>query len=144
MTMRYKRMYFIIWILLTVSIAIGFALYALKKNISFFYTPSQANQEKNITNHVFRLGGLVKKGSVEQQPNSLHTVFVITDLNKEITVVYDGILPTLFSAGRGVVAQGKLDNQGIFHAEQILAKHDANYMPPPLRKALAESGKDKS
>jgi cytochrome c-type biogenesis protein CcmE len=111
-------------------------LNAFRSNIVFFFSPSEVLEGKAPTQGVFRVGGLVEKGSVRKTPNTLKVEFTVTDLAKNITVRYDGILPDLFRDGQGVIAQGKLQADGVFVADQVLAKHDENYMPPEVAKSL--------
>ena len=110
-----------------------FTLYALRQNINLFYTPTQVISGEAPINHPFRVGGMVKKGSLHRDKESLLVEFIISDFNKEIKLAYTGILPDLFREGQGIVAHGKLDQQGNFKADQVLAKHDENYMPPEVR-----------
>jgi len=142
---RKQKLTVIIFILTGVSIAIAFTLYALRQNINLFYTPTQVISGKAPINHPFRVGGMVKKGSLTRDKESLLVEFVISDFNKEIKLAYTGILPDLFREGQGIVAHGKLDTNGNFQADQVLAKHDENYMPPEIRDTLKVSkGKDAS
>ena len=120
------------------GLAAGLALYALKDNVTFFYSPSEVYAFEK-PHRVFRLGGLVKNGSLEKRKDDLSVSFVITDNAKDITVFYKGILPDLFREGQGVVATGSLEKDGIFDATEILAKHDENYMPPEAAKALEKT-----
>ncbi|MGB6977487.1 MAG: cytochrome c maturation protein CcmE [Gammaproteobacteria bacterium] len=131
---RSKRLALIVFILLGVSSAAGLALYALNRNINLYYTPSQVIQTQLLSNQTVRIGGLVEKGSVHFAPKGLGVRFVLTDGKKNIVVIYNDLLPTLFREGQGVVVQGKLNNQGVFLADQVLAKHDENYRPPGIRK----------
>jgi cytochrome c-type biogenesis protein CcmE len=131
-----RRLTYLIILLIGVSIAIGIALFALKQNINLYYTPSDIMIGHVPAHHTFRMGGLVKKGSVEHSKQDLQVSFVVTDLKKEVTVVYEGILPDLFRDGQGVVVQGQLLQSGTFKAEQVLAKHDEKYMPPAAAAAL--------
>lgn len=129
-TQRKRRLYFILLLLIGISAAVGFALFALRQNINLYYTPSQLLEQHS--HRVARLGGLVVKGSVQHQKNSLQVSFVLTDFHCKVRVKYDGMLPSLFREGRGIVAQGHLNAKGIFIADQVLAKHDANYHPPEI------------
>jgi cytochrome c-type biogenesis protein CcmE len=131
-----RRLTYLIILLIGVSIAIGIALFALKQNINLYYTPSEVITGHAPLHHTFRMGGLVKKGSVLHGKQGLQVSFVVTDLKKEVTVVYEGILPDLFHDGQGVVVQGQLLPSGSFRAEQVLAKHDEKYMPPAAAAAL--------
>ena len=127
---RQKRLYWILLILCGVSLAVGLAIYALGQNMNVYLTPAQLAEHQPEVGRVFRMGGMVKKGSFKRTANGLDVIFVLTDHAHDITVKYTGILPTLFKEGQGIVAQGKLNQQGIFLADQVLAKHDEKYMPP--------------
>ncbi|MGD8514088.1 MAG: cytochrome c maturation protein CcmE [Granulosicoccaceae bacterium] len=113
-------------------------LNAFQSNIVFFFSPTEISQGKAPANTTFRIGGLVEQGTVQRSANGLDVEFRITDLVQSLPVVYRGILPDLFREGQGVVAQGKLVN-GRFQAEQVLAKHDENYMPPEAAAALEQA-----
>jgi len=125
---RKRRLYFILILLVGISTAVGFALFALRQNINLYYTPSQLLQQNS--HRVVRLGGLVVKGSVHHQEKNLKIAFVLTDFHHTIKVEYDGLLPSLFREGQGIVAEGRLNVKGVFMADQVLAKHDENYHPP--------------
>lgn len=137
-----QRFRFIMLILLSLAAAVGIALTALRDNISFFYPPREiaglqaAQSPRVVPGHVFRLGGMVKDGSVIKDASDPVTTFIITDYDREITVIYSGILPDLFREGQGVVAKGSLDDQGRFIATELLAKHDEKYMPPEVARAM--------
>jgi len=131
---RKKRLYFIIAILIGVSAAASLAIYALGQNMNLYFTPSQVVAGEAPINHVFRMGGMVKKDSFKRIPNTLQTNFILTDYHSEIPVQYTGILPALFREGQGIVVQGKLTSKGDYIADQVLAKHDEKYMPPGLKK----------
>lgn len=131
---RKKRLYAIGGILIGVAIAACLAIYALGQNVNLYLTPSQVVQHAAIEDHPFRMGGMVKKGSVQRTPHSLHVTFVLTDFAHDIPVQYTGILPALFREGQGLVVQGKLNAQHIFVATEVLAKHDEKYMPPGVNK----------
>ena len=141
MTPRQRRMLWVGLIVVGVSVATFLALAAFQKNLLYFYTPSQIAAGEAPTNYAFRVGGLVKKGSVHRDPNSLAVRFVLTDGAAEVTVFYEGILPDLFREGQGIIAIGQLQPDGLFKATQVLAKHDENYMPPEVAEALKKSGK---
>ena len=115
------------------------ALNALDSNIALYVTPSEVAAGKSPQGKAFRIGGLVKEGSVKRQDMTVH--FVITDTVKEIPVAYKGILPDLFRDGKGAVVQGRLGGDGIFAATEVLAKHDENYMPPEAQHALDQAKK---
>jgi cytochrome c-type biogenesis protein CcmE len=129
---RSKQLAFIVFILFGVSSAAALALYALNRNIDLYYTPSQLLTTHPLANQRVRIGGFVEKGSVHFASQGLGVRFVLTDNQKNIVVAYYGLLPTLFREGQGVVVQGKLNSQGLFLADQVLAKHDENYRPPGL------------
>lgn len=136
---RRRKLLLILLMLSGISIAFGLALYALKQNINLFYTPSQIAAGEAPRNHDFRIGGMVTKGSVVRAKNSLWVEFVITDNIRNAKVAYQGILPDLFREGQGIVAEGRLNDQGEFVAHEVLAKHDEKYMPPQVAKALKEN-----
>ncbi len=116
-------------------------LNAFRSNLVFFFTPTQIVQGEAPTGRAFRIGGLVEAGSVKRQPDGINVRFVVTDTAKSIPVIYQGILPDLFKEGKGVVAEGKLDANGLFTATQVLAKHDENYMPPEAAHAVEQAQK---
>jgi cytochrome c-type biogenesis protein CcmE len=138
MTVRQRRTVMVILVVIGVSIATGLGLTAFRKNILFFYNPSQivAGEVPSDTN--IRVGGLVVDGSVKRQSGSLDVEFALTDMTETITVVYSGILPDLFREGQGIVAMGKLGPNNVFEASEVLAKHDEEYMPPEVADALAK------
>jgi len=137
---RKKRLYIVLAILAGVGIAVALALSALQQNINLFYTPSQIANGEAPQNTRIRAGGLVENGSVQRSSDSLETDFVVTDGAKSVTIRYSGILPDLFREGQGIVAMGKLDGSGVLIADEVLAKHDENYMPPEVMQALEQSG----
>jgi cytochrome c-type biogenesis protein CcmE len=114
-------------------------LNAFNSNLVFFFSPTQVAANEAPQGRSFRIGGLVEEGSIKRETQGLTTRFVVTDLAKTIPVTYTGLLPDLFKEGKGVVAQGKLGADGIFRADQVLAKHDENYMPPEAADALAKA-----
>ena len=136
MTPRQRRTYFILAAILTIGVATFFILRAFNENLVFFYTPSQIASKEAPVNQTFRNGGMVLENSLKREPGGLQVEFVVTDMVKSVPVKFDGILPDLFKEGKGVVAQGKLNDQGVFIASQVLAKHDENYMPPEAKSAL--------
>jgi len=126
--------------LIVATVLIVFVLRSLEENVVYFFSPTEVNDKENISfNKTIRIGGLVKKNSINKKNNSIN--FVITDLNNEIVVSYSGSVPNLFSEEKGVVAEGKLKDKKYFIAEKILAKHDENYMPPEVSKALEKAKK---
>jgi len=131
---RKKRLMAILLLLLGLSIAVGFALVALKQNINLFLTPSKIQQGEALPNQRFRLGGMVKPGSIQKEANSLRVKFIITDYAAEVPVEYEGVLPDLFRENQGVVVSGMLNEKGAVVANEVLAKHDENYMPPGVMK----------
>ncbi len=139
MKARHKR-----FVLLGVGIAglalsAGLVLSAFQKNLVFFFTPTQVAANEAPMGKSFRIGGLVEKGSLKREADGLTIQFVVTDTAKSIPVRYRGILPDLFKEGKGVVTQGKLGPDGTFQAEEVLAKHDENYMPPAAQDALNQA-----
>ena len=127
--------------LAALGVAIALVLNAFQSNLVFFFSPSQIAANEAPRGHSFRLGGLVEVGSIKRASSGLTVNFVVTDLAQKIPVSYTGLLPDLFTEGKGVVAQGKLGADGVFHADQVLAKHDENYMPPEAAQALANARK---
>lgn len=121
------------------GIATTLVLNAFQSNLVFFFSPTQIAANEAPQGKNFRVGGLVEEGSIKREPGGLTINFVVTDLAKTIPVSYTGLLPDLFKEGKGVVAQGKLGADGIFRADQVLAKHDENYMPPEAADALKKA-----
>jgi cytochrome c-type biogenesis protein CcmE len=136
---RTRRGLAIVCGLAALGVAIALVLNAFQSNLVFFFSPSQIAANEAPHGTAFRLGGLVEAGSIQRVPGGLTVNFVVTDLAKKIPVTYTGLLPDLFLEGKGVVAQGKLGSDGVFHADQVLAKHDENYMPPEAADALAKA-----
>ena len=130
MKRRHQRIVFVLFALCSLSIAAALALKAFNQNLVFYFTPSQVAAKEAPVNREFRLGGLVVVGSLTRDVDGLTTRFSVTDTVRSMPVVYRGILPDLFKEGRGCVAQGTIGADGRFYAEQVLAKHDENYMPP--------------
>lgn len=126
----------VIAIVFGVGIAAVLGLTAFQENLLYFYSPAQVLAGEAPDNHSFRIGGLVVNGSVKREPNSLQVAFDLTDNTDTVKVVYTGILPDLFREGQGIVAMGSLQPGGLFVAEEVLAKHDENYMPPEVADAL--------
>jgi len=139
MTPRQKRMSFVAVLVAGVAIAITLALKAFNENLLYFFSPTQVLAGEAPKDHSFRLGGLVVDGSVKRDPNSLKINFDLTDTENVIQVTYEGILPDLFREGQGIVATGKLKNKSFF-ADEVLAKHDENYMPPEVADTLKKAG----
>jgi len=140
MTPRKKRIVIVCSILAGMGIAAVLILTAFEKNLLYFYSPTQVIAGEAPTARAFRIGGLVLVDSVERNPDSLEVSFVLTDTVNEIKVIYEGILPDLFREGQGIVANGKLQSETLFKAEQVLAKHDENYMPPEVAQTLQDAG----
>jgi len=132
------RIFFLMLLLLSASAIIFFVLRSLEENVVYFLSPSEIYNKTNISfDKKIRVGGLVKMNSISKNETSIN--FIITDLKKEIIVSYDGLVPNLFSEGKGVVAEGRLKDKKYFVADKILAKHDENYMPPEVKEALEKS-----
>ena len=136
MTPRQKRIVTVAAILVGVGIATTFALQAFQKNLLYYYSPSQIKSGEAPANRSFRVGGLVENGSLKREPGSLEVHFTLTDYAQQTVVSYTGVLPDLFREGQGVIARGKLRPDGMFVAEEVLAKHDENYMPPEVKDSL--------
>jgi len=134
MKRRHKRIAFIGVGLAGLSIAAYLVANAFRNNLVFFFSPTQVAAKEAPINRTFRIGGLVQEGTLKR--DGLNAQFIVTDTVANVPVVYTGILPDLFKEGRGCVAQGKIGADGVFHAEQVLAKHDENYMPPEAGQAL--------
>ncbi len=139
MTRKKKRLSLILGGLAVLGLAAGLVLYALSGTITFFHTPSDLTETGVQPGQRIRLGGMVEEGTVKKGPGTL-TSFGVTDTIKTVTVTYDGILPDLFREGQGVVTEGKLQTDGSFVADTVLAKHDENYMPRDLANSLKEKG----
>jgi len=137
---RKQRLFWVIFIIAGVAIAVSLTLYALGQNLNAFYSPSQVVDGEVMPGSIFRMGGLVERGSVERVGDGLQVTFILTDNVNEMTVYYDGILPDLFREGQGIVTQGNLDDQGHFIATEVLAKHDENYMPAEVADILQQKG----
>jgi cytochrome c-type biogenesis protein CcmE len=136
MKVRQKRLMFIVAGVLGVGVAAWLVLNALNKNVSLYFTPTQVMNKEAPQGRSFRIGGLVEVGSLQREKDGLSVKFIITDTVKSMPVIYKGILPDLFKEGKGVVAQGKMEADGVMHADEVLAKHDENYMPPEAKDAL--------
>ena len=137
---RKRRLYFIGLLIVGLGVATTLILYALQKNINVFVTPTQAIADHLPADYHFRLGGMVKQGSVVREKEGLAVTFIVTDLKQEMTVHYKGVLPDLFREGKGVIVEGHLDGQNGFSASQVLAKHDENYMPRNIDQTLRKNG----
>jgi len=134
---RHKRLAIAAGILSAVGVAVALVLNAFQSNLVFFYSPTQVAQHEAPSGRSFRLGGLVEAGTVKR--DGVHVSFIVTDTSRSVPVRYEGILPDLFKEGKGVVAQGQLQD-GVFVAREVLAKHDENYMPPEAAEALERAG----
>ena len=133
-----SRILFLVFLLLLATVVIFFIFKSLEENIVYFFSPSEIYDKPNISfNERIRIGGLVKEDSIIEDQTSIK--FIITDLKKEIIISYSGAVPNLFSEGKGVIAEGELKDKKYFVADKILAKHDENYMPPEVSKALEKS-----
>ena len=137
---RRKRLTLALVIVVGVGVAVGLTLYALKQNINLFYSPSQIVAGEAPLQRSIRVGGLVVPGSVQREPNSLQVVFTLTDTAQQVQVRYTGILPDLFREGQGIIARGRLLAGGMVQADEVLAKHDENYMPPEVAGSLKQAG----
>ena len=138
-TIRKRKLLTVSFFVFLLAMVALLVLYALRQNINLFYTPSQIVLGKAPGNHSIRIGGMVVPGSVIRSSHKLWVHFKITDYQQEVNVSYHGVLPTLFREGQGVVAQGELKDNKHFEAQEVLAKHDENYMPKEVKQALAEA-----
>jgi cytochrome c-type biogenesis protein CcmE len=136
MTPRRRRLILVLGIVVGVSIAGTLALSAFRRNVTFFFDPTQVAAGQVPTGERFRLGGMVTQGSLHRAAGSLEVRFVVTDFSHEVPVSYTGVLPDLFREGAGVVAHGRLGGDGTFVADEVLAKHDEKYMPPEVARSL--------
>ena len=133
-----SRIFFLSFLFLITVLIVFFTLKSLEDNVVYFLSPTEIHNKSDISfNKKIRVGGLVKEGSISKEGNIVN--FIITDLKNEIVVSYSGLIPNLFSEGKGVVAEGKLNDKKYFIASKILAKHDENYMPPEVSRALEKS-----
>jgi cytochrome c-type biogenesis protein CcmE len=137
-----QRLVVVSLLVLGLGTGVTLVLMALNENINLFYTPSQVAAGEVPANEHFRIGGMVTDGSVEKVEGALTVRFKLNDSVEEVQLEYAGILPDLFREGQGIVAEGKLNNAGVFVASQVLAKHDENYMPPEVEHALKMSGNE--
>ena len=137
---RKKRLVLIVLMVAGIATGIGFALKSLDENIMFFFTPTEVAAGKAPQGRLFRMGGMVVNGSVRRPGEGLTVHFDLTDNESKVTVMYTGILPDLFREGQGIIANGRLDKDGAFVAQEVLAKHDENYMPPEVAAAMKKSG----
>ncbi|MBT3529363.1 MAG: cytochrome c maturation protein CcmE [Gammaproteobacteria bacterium] len=137
---RRKTLGIIIFIAIGLSATVGLIFFALGQNINMFYTPTQVAEGEVETGQSFRIGGMVKEGSVAGEDDSLRIEFVTTDYVSDVPIHYEGILPDLFREGQGIVAEGSMDLAGVFQADRVLAKHDENFMSPEVKAALDAAG----
>jgi len=139
MKTRHKRIAFIVFGLVGLSVAAFLVTNAFKNNLVFFFSPSQIASKEAPVGRNFRIGGLVERGSMRRDGDGLTVKFTVTDTANSVLVVYKGILPDLFKEGRGCVAQGHVGADGVFYADQVLAKHDENYMPPEAAQSIEKA-----
>ncbi len=130
---RKHRLIAIVILLIGTATMVSLVLYSLKQNINLYLTPSQISKASLSRDQMIRVGGLVVKGSVHHEPHSLRVRFILTDYQSKIEVVYDGILPTLFREGQGIIAEGKVNSKNQLEAQEVLAKHDEQYRPPLIK-----------
>ena len=138
---RHKRFVLVGGGVAALAVAAGLVLSAFQKNLVFFFTPSQIAANEAPIGKSFRIGGMVEKGSLKREADGVTVQFVVTDTAKSVRVSYRGLLPDLFKEGKGVVAQGRLSPDGVFRADEVLAKHDENYMPPEAKHAVEQAQK---
>ncbi|CAJ0739998.1 Cytochrome c-type biogenesis protein CcmE [Ralstonia edaphis] len=136
MTRRQRRLGILIAALVCAGAATALTLNAFRSNLVFFFSPSQIAAKEAPVAQVFRLGGLVERGSIQRERDGMTIRFIVTDTGRGVPVVYRGLLPDLFREGKGVVARGRLGQDGVFVASEVLAKHDENYMPPEAADAV--------
>ncbi len=144
MKRRHKRIIFVALAFVGVAVATVLVVTALRSNIAYFFSPSKVAAKEAPRNQIFRLGGLVKKGSLKRQSDGLTVKFVVTDNAADVPVIYKGILPDLFAEEKSVVVKGKLHSDGVFVAEQVLAKHDEKYISPEVAEAIAQAKANKA
>ena len=138
---RHKRLILVASGIAAIAAAGVLVLGSFQQNLVFFFTPTQVAANEAPTGRSFRIGGLVENGSVKRKPDGVTVQFTVTDTVKNVPVEYRGPLPDLFREGKGVVSQGRLGTDGVFRADEVLAKHDENYMPPEAKHALEQAGK---
>jgi len=138
---RHKRLAIVAGGVAAIAIAAGLVLNAFQSNLVFFFSPSQIAAGEAPKDRAFRIGGMVQTGSLKRLGDGLTVEFIVTDTAQNVPVTYKGILPDLFREGKGVVAQGRLGTDGVFRADEVLAKHDENYMPPEAAHALEQAAK---
>jgi len=140
---RKKRLTIVLFLMAGLAVAVGLTTYALRQNINLFYDPTQIAAGEAPADVRIRAGGMVEEGSVLRDTESLKVAFKVTDFTESVIVEYVGILPDLFTEGQGIVAMGKLNSEGVFIADQVLAKHDENYMPTEVADALAKASESR-
>jgi cytochrome c-type biogenesis protein CcmE len=136
---RYRRLFAVLFVLVGIGVAVVLGLMAFRKNILYYYTPTQVADGAAGRGRPFRMGGLVAMGSVQRVPDSMTVHFVLTDMQKSVPITYTGILPDLFREGQGIVVHGSLGEDGSFTADEVLAKHDQKYMPPEVAEAIKKA-----
>ena len=136
---RYRRLVVVLLVLIGVGVATALGLVAFRKNILYYYTPSQVSAGAAQVGRPFRMGGLVAMGSVQRVPGTMTVHFMLTDMQKSVPIVYTGILPDLFREGQGIVVHGSIGTDGTFIADEVLAKHDEKYMPPEVAAAIKKA-----
>ena len=139
-TPKKRRLYLVLGGMSLLGLAVCLVIFAFQDNLVFFYSPTEIAKEQVSSDQRIRVGGLVEEGSVISEGDGLTTRFRITDLSQTLSITYTGILPSLFREGQGVIVQGYLQNSMNFVADEVLAKHDENYMPPEVAEALKKSG----
>jgi cytochrome c-type biogenesis protein CcmE len=137
---RRRTLTLIIILMVGVGAATGLTLYAMRQNLLYYYTPSEVYAGEAPQGRMFRVGGLVVDGSVKRKPDGVTVRFALTDTGKTIPVIYTGLLPDLFREGQGIIAHGRVGADGVFRAEEVLAKHDENYMPPEVAESIKAAG----
>ena len=138
---RKQRLYLVFFVILFSTVAVGLVSYGLRGNINLFFPPAQVAAGKAPVGQLIRVGGMVVEGSVQRSDANLEVRFEVTDYQATVPVIYVGILPDLFDEGQGAVAAGRLNEEGVLEATEVLAKHDENYMPPEVAHALKKAGK---
>ena len=136
MKARKKRILFVLLAVLGVGLAAALITVALRSNLNYFYTPTQVAAGEATVGQLMRIGGMVEKGSMNRKDGELGVEFTVTDMKSKLIVRYEGILPDLFKEGQGTVAKGRLQKNGIFLAEEVLAKHDEKYIPPEIAETM--------
>ncbi len=140
MKTRHKRLFLVLGVVAGVSVATALVLNAFRDNLTFFITPSEVMAKSEFPERRFRIGGLVEDGSVDRDPNSTRVTFEVTDTRKNVPVTYEGILPDLFREGQGVVVEGRINSEGVFEADNVMARHDEDYMPAEAQEAIERAG----